>query len=162
MESMAKLMLDVVLVCVFLLKILLARFVFFFFSSRRRHTRYWRDWSSDVCSSDLVRAGSAGRTAGAPASGQGKVSGPGAPSSGPAHALPRLTDEPAHPVHDSWLSRTKRRPRRPTRSAGPSSSRGPPEAGAVLRSSSSPGDHGDGSAPPTGTGGRRTVSCGSV
>src|SRR5438445_860136 len=28
---------------------------FFFFSSRRRHTRYWRDWSSDVCSSDLAR-----------------------------------------------------------------------------------------------------------
>src|SRR3712207_5576916 len=28
--------------------------LFFFFSSRRRHTRYWRDWSSDVCSSDLV------------------------------------------------------------------------------------------------------------
>src|SRR3712207_588964 len=27
----------------------------FFFSSRRRHTRYWRDWSSDVCSSDLDR-----------------------------------------------------------------------------------------------------------
>src|SRR3712207_6087970 len=26
---------------------------FSFFSSRRRHTRYWRDWSSDVCSSDL-------------------------------------------------------------------------------------------------------------
>src|SRR3712207_83639 len=26
----------------------------FFFSSRRRHTRYWRDWSSDVCSSDLI------------------------------------------------------------------------------------------------------------
>src|SRR5438445_12325977 len=25
----------------------------FFFSSRRRHTSYWRDWSSDVCSSDL-------------------------------------------------------------------------------------------------------------
>src|SRR5947209_585209 len=24
-------------------------------SSRRRHTRYWRDWSSDVCSSDLRR-----------------------------------------------------------------------------------------------------------
>src|SRR5258707_15543238 len=29
---------------------------FFFFSSRRRHTRYWRDWSSDVCSSDLAVA----------------------------------------------------------------------------------------------------------
>src|SRR5947209_19227994 len=28
----------------------------FFFSSRRRHTRYWRDWSSDVCSSDLLVA----------------------------------------------------------------------------------------------------------
>src|SRR5690606_39731616 len=28
-------------------------FVFFFFSSRRRHTRFSRDWSSDVCSSDL-------------------------------------------------------------------------------------------------------------
>src|SRR5437762_12957214 len=27
----------------------------FFFSSRRRHTRYIGDWSSDVCSSDLVR-----------------------------------------------------------------------------------------------------------
>src|SRR3712207_9099864 len=25
-----------------------------FFSSRRRHTRYWRDWSSAVCSSDLA------------------------------------------------------------------------------------------------------------
>src|SRR5699024_8318386 len=28
-------------------------FPFFFFSSRRRHTRSKRDWSSDVCSSDL-------------------------------------------------------------------------------------------------------------
>src|SRR3712207_5044641 len=28
-------------------------YCFVFFSSRRRHTRYWRDWSSDVCSSDL-------------------------------------------------------------------------------------------------------------
>src|SRR3712207_5583120 len=31
-------------------------FFIFFFSSRRRHTRYWRDWSSDVCSSDLYRS----------------------------------------------------------------------------------------------------------
>src|SRR5699024_12228122 len=29
------------------------RCLFFFFSSRRRHTRSKRDWSSDVCSSDL-------------------------------------------------------------------------------------------------------------
>src|SRR5713101_8962603 len=28
---------------------------FFFFSSRRRHTRLTCDWSSDVCSSDLVK-----------------------------------------------------------------------------------------------------------
>src|SRR5437762_6101040 len=32
---------------------------YFFFSSRRRHTRYIGDWSSDVCSSDLRRAGGA-------------------------------------------------------------------------------------------------------
>src|SRR3712207_8433701 len=43
---------------------------FFFFSSRRRHTRYWRDWSSDVCSSDLEAVlgeeapGARGRVAG--------------------------------------------------------------------------------------------------
>src|SRR2546429_6389081 len=35
--------------------------VVFFFSSRRRHTRCSRDWSSDVCSSDLVHE--AGRKA---------------------------------------------------------------------------------------------------
>src|SRR5215213_7698255 len=29
-------------------------FLFFFFSSRRRHTRLVSDWSSDVCSSDLL------------------------------------------------------------------------------------------------------------
>src|ERR1039457_3663202 len=32
------------------------RFLFFFFSSRRRHTRLQGDWSSDVCSSDLGRS----------------------------------------------------------------------------------------------------------
>src|SRR2546429_5339336 len=30
-------------------------YFFFFFSSRRRHTRCSRDWSSDVCSSDLYK-----------------------------------------------------------------------------------------------------------
>src|SRR5256886_6325764 len=30
--------------------------MFFFFSSRRRHTRFDCDWSSDVCSSDLAAA----------------------------------------------------------------------------------------------------------
>src|SRR2546430_5846957 len=33
-------------------------FFFFFFSSRRRHTRFDCDWSSDVCSSDLVQTNS--------------------------------------------------------------------------------------------------------
>src|SRR5207249_6973178 len=36
----------------------------FFFSSRRRHTRSKRDWSSDVCSSDLSRKLSNGRLTG--------------------------------------------------------------------------------------------------
>src|SRR5207245_5807766 len=34
---------------------------FFCFSSRRRHTRCYRDWSSDVCSSDLAEARRRGR-----------------------------------------------------------------------------------------------------
>src|SRR5690606_40996043 len=33
------------------------------FSSRRRHTRFSRDWSSDVCSSDLLEAGPVGADA---------------------------------------------------------------------------------------------------
>src|SRR2546430_11414659 len=34
--------------------------VIFFFSSRRRHTRFDCDWSSDVCSSDLIHGGPQG------------------------------------------------------------------------------------------------------
>src|SRR5699024_11246793 len=40
--------------CISSLIILLFLYIFFFFSSRRRHTRSKRDWSSDVCSSDLL------------------------------------------------------------------------------------------------------------
>src|SRR5690606_39746459 len=40
--------------CNFLFKI-----SYIFFSSRRRHTSFSRDWSSDVCSSDLELGGSA-------------------------------------------------------------------------------------------------------
>src|SRR2546422_6871206 len=40
-------------------------FFFFFFSSRRRHTRCSRDWSSDVCSSDLANRS---KCSGSPAS----------------------------------------------------------------------------------------------
>src|SRR5690242_16484572 len=43
----------------FFLILLLVFFFFFFFSSRRRHTRLTCDWSSDVCSSDLVVIGGA-------------------------------------------------------------------------------------------------------
>src|SRR3712207_9172466 len=42
----------------------MARADFFFFSSRRRHRRYWRDWSPDVCSSDLALAMGIGTYAG--------------------------------------------------------------------------------------------------
>src|SRR5438046_3640435 len=38
----------------FSLLVFFCLFFFFFFSSRRRHTRLVSDWSSDVCSSDLV------------------------------------------------------------------------------------------------------------
>src|SRR6266571_7414393 len=40
--------------------------IFFFFSSRRRHTRLTCDWSSDVCSSDLAEALPALLAVGAP------------------------------------------------------------------------------------------------
>src|SRR5438105_12416075 len=36
-----------------LMSFYISDWIFFFFSSRRRHTRSTRDWSSDVCSSDL-------------------------------------------------------------------------------------------------------------
>src|SRR5436305_10970853 len=39
--------------CFLILFLCFCFFFFFFFSSRRRHTRCGRDWSSDVCSSDL-------------------------------------------------------------------------------------------------------------
>src|SRR5207247_4098060 len=54
------------------------------FSSRRRHTRSTRDWSSDVCSSDLERPSAAGRRI-------GRMSPPQAP-------------EPVIDVQDLWKS----------------------------------------------------------
>src|SRR5947207_3740041 len=42
------------MIVVFFFETLLILFFFFFFSSRRRHTRSLCDWSSDVCSSDLL------------------------------------------------------------------------------------------------------------
>src|SRR5207245_6426601 len=43
--------------CYFIVRLI----IFFFFSSRRRHTRCYRDWSSDVCSSDLAALAHIGR-----------------------------------------------------------------------------------------------------
>src|SRR2546429_7045869 len=47
------LMLAIILYLLVLCTSFCLSFFFFFFSSRRRHTRCSRDWSSDVCSSDL-------------------------------------------------------------------------------------------------------------
>src|SRR5256885_6058337 len=44
------------ILCYLLRCLLHTLFIFFFFSSRRRHTRLQGDWSSDVCSSDLTEA----------------------------------------------------------------------------------------------------------
>src|SRR5690606_40376475 len=44
--------------------------IYFFFSSRRRHTRFSRDWSSDVCSSDLRAATSTSGRIRSPAAGR--------------------------------------------------------------------------------------------
>src|SRR2546429_8861119 len=68
--------------------------VIFFFSSRRRHTRCSRDWSSDVCSSDLpVDALPPG--AGLPRARQRRVREPGAgfPVSPPAPGGQRASGE---------------------------------------------------------------------
>src|SRR6266705_3633952 len=45
-----------IFVIVFFYHVELILFIFFFLSSRRRHTRSYGDWSSDVCSSDLFGA----------------------------------------------------------------------------------------------------------
>src|SRR5437762_5843672 len=63
---------------------------FFFFSSRRRHTRYIGDWSSDVCSSDLV---SDGADAAADGGGAGALRGDaeGAGRRGPGEEIGRAS-----------------------------------------------------------------------
>src|SRR5690606_39557875 len=68
---------------------------FFFFSSRRRHTRFSRDWSSDVCSSDLCaparcpdRHRPAGTVARAHRPGQGRGRPATAPRTPPSRTAP--------------------------------------------------------------------------
>src|SRR2546430_9651727 len=56
-------------------------FFLFFFSSRRRHTRFDCDWSSDVCSSDLL-----------PPPARASCRGPAGPSGCAARASPRSSE----------------------------------------------------------------------
>src|SRR5438034_5144689 len=78
-------------------------FFFFFFSSRRRHTRSLCDWSSDVCSSDLVpaTAAAAARPVGPHAARRRLVAPVGRPGRRTARADPghRGTARPDHPDH---------------------------------------------------------------
>src|SRR6266498_450305 len=70
---------------------------FFFFSSRRRHTRCGRDWSSDVCSSDLWVL--AVRLAGSPALVAADETGLGAATGGGG----RFTAVRAEEAHAFWM-----------------------------------------------------------
>src|SRR5690554_780346 len=66
--------------------------ILFFFSSRRRHTRCGRDWSSDVCSSDLIVSNQVGEQNGHP--------------DGPNTVHPNFVANLAHPINtqfkDPW------------------------------------------------------------
>src|SRR2546422_7033175 len=75
----------------------------FFFSSRRRHTRCSRDWSSDVCSSDLA-AGANGKLA-------VLASTPLEPAE--VFALDGTTLRPLSRQNDAWLSRVRLGPVEP-------------------------------------------------
>src|SRR5262245_64612132 len=78
--------------------------MFFFFSSRRRHTRCLSDWSSDVCSSDLHRAETRAT-----------------PRGRPNHDLPaasehrRQMNHPAEWARHLWKPRSRRIDRKSTR-----------------------------------------------
>src|SRR6266511_5258419 len=99
---------------------------FFFFSSRGRHTRFSRDWSSDVCSSDLrggacrqmgPAPGHHGRAHRGPRS-QGDAPGARPDPAGPRSRSARNPDQPRH------ASRLRARGPDPDHEARPSSRRG--------------------------------------
>src|SRR2546430_4291380 len=60
--------------------------IFFFFSSRRRHTRFDCDWSSDVCSSDLESGGTASISVTRTGGTDGSITADFSTSDGTAHA----------------------------------------------------------------------------
>src|SRR2546422_11139000 len=112
--------------------------LFFFFSSRRRHTRCSRDWSSDVCSSDLYMAehgiprGAAAQAA-SPASGaeDGGLKPASTPASAAAEIVarvfrvkaaastPRSTVAPAPPATPEALPAPEPRPLSPAVTVSP-------------------------------------------
>src|SRR5690606_39829244 len=75
----------------------------YFFSSRRRHTRFSRDWSSDVCSSDLATA---------PRASTGQRKGEGSAST----SWVAKTDPPPSTMQPTSTNRTARSPWRRPRS----------------------------------------------
>src|SRR5207248_4413956 len=83
----------------------------FFFASRRRHTRSYGDWSSDVCSSDLAHDVIAASWAWAPGTG-------GVTITGPVVRIDASTRRPG-PARRNHVVRTRRRQARPHRSARP-------------------------------------------
>src|SRR3712207_3289824 len=98
---------------------------FFFFSSRRRHTRYWRDWSSDVCSSDLCPARRC-RYAPSP---------PSVPPSMPLRFREAISPDTAA------IGGTVTAPSMPLRCRGAISLRRPPEPGRFRAPQEFAGDH---------------------
>src|SRR3712207_9344882 len=78
--------------------------MFFFFSSRRRHTRYWRDWSSDVCSSDLATC-PAGTEITGPVALYLQQAGVGGLSVDEAGTQEIIQNELALFIQDSWKAR---------------------------------------------------------
>src|SRR6266702_7217498 len=75
-------------------------YFFFFFSSRRRHTRWPRDWSSDVCSSDLVDERNISRWAA-----DGAVHGVGGPVGGNGEKLVLESSDALVQVFAKWNER---------------------------------------------------------
>src|SRR5205807_10036030 len=86
--------------------------IYFFFSSRRRHTRLQGDWSSDVCSSDLARSCASHPLARLPGRGwRAPACGPAIPHATP-HALEYLPVGAVEAVGDAEYTAQRSEERR--------------------------------------------------